>query len=102
MAQPWDNRVEAEFDGQGRLVLVDAAAWAAQLGHKPQAGEKVTLALVEDDERDPQYEQDFENWLRTEVLASVRELRDNPASGMTVDEVRAGLAARHARRLAAQ
>jgi antitoxin ParD1/3/4 len=42
-------------------------------------------------------EQCVEQWLRTDVVEAYDELEANPASGLSVDEVRASLAATRAR-----
>ena len=45
---------------------------------------------------------ELEHWLRTDVIAAIEEFEGNPSSARSVDEVRASLAAEHARLLATQ
>ena len=86
---------EAEFDENGRLLLSDdvAARLGAQLGHDPQPGDKVTLALVEDADLPPASE-DFERWLQTDAVASIEDMRAHPEHNLTIDQVREHFAAK--------
>lgn len=42
----------------------------------------------------------YEEWLRTEVVASINELSANPSSAISSDELRVRMAQRHAERVA--
>jgi len=98
--------IDLVFDdtGSAHVPAPGVARLRALLGHNPQPGETVSVvAMLEplDESPVPLNDPAVENWLRTEVMASVRELRADPSSGMTIDQVRAGLAQRHAERLLA-
>lgn len=101
-AQP--HWFEAEFDEHGRLVVSSdmAERLRAQLGHQPQAGDKVTLALVDDEDLPAASDERFEHWLRTEVAASAEDMRAHPEQNQTIEQVRDHFAARFAAAQAAE
>ena len=85
----------AEFDEDRRLRLSDdtAARLSLQLGHEPQPGDQVRLALV-DDGPPPEHDADLERWLRSEVVASLADMHAHPELNKTSDQLRDHFAAK--------
>lgn len=96
--------VPAVFDENGNYVVSGEAAahLSAQLGHQPIPGEQVTLALVGEYEPEPRYDDDFQHWLQTVGKTAYGNAEAHPERSLAVEQVKANLAERHARRLAAQ
>lgn len=103
------NGFQAEFDENGNLRVSgdEAARLQTLLGHNPQPGEKVQLAVVanadeRDDDQDTDSDPSFERWLRSDGLAAYDRMQAHPEQNLSIERVRANLAAQHAARLASQ
>lgn len=100
--------LEGVFDEQGGFVVSGegAARLHALIGRKPQAGERAELALVavetEDLRSDPVHAEALERFLRTEVVASIEELREHPERAYSSEQIRDYFAAKLAAAQAAR
>lgn len=58
------------------------------------------LPIIVDEEGEmlSEYDAAFENWVRTEVIPECEAFVADPSIGLSIDEVRASLAAKHAKR----
>jgi len=78
--------------------IVDQVRAKVASGRYASESDVVIEALRTLEDRD----RDLEHWLRTEVVAAYDALAADPSRGLSLDEVRAGLAELHERTVRAQ
>ena len=95
---------EAVYDANGNYVVSGEAAarLSETLGHEPEPGEHVHLALVEDQDLDAQHADDFQEWLHTVGKAAYDHAKVHPELAMSADETLEWLAEARAQRLRAE
>jgi len=100
MTEPFD--LVFDETGTPHVPASGVALLRAQLGHDPHPGETVSVALVDDGDQMSDIADDvIDNWLRTEVLPSIQEVRADPSKMIPAEVVYAELDELHAQWLAA-